>query len=127
MIFSTKKSKPEKIPIQLGSDYIERVTSCKFLGVIVDENLTWKNHINLIANKLSKIIGILCKARKFLNKSALLNLYYALFYPHILYCNNIWGNASKQDLWRIFKLQKMSIRIINSIVNVKVPNLISKT
>ena len=42
--------------------------SIKFLGVLLDENLSWKTHIKYIENKISKNIGILFRARPFLNK-----------------------------------------------------------
>ena len=41
---------------------IKRVSNVKFLGVIIDEHLTWKSHINLVKNKAAKMIGIIKKA-----------------------------------------------------------------
>ena len=58
-----------KVPIQ-------QVENTKFLGVIIDDNLNWSNHISYINSKIAKGIGIICTARKFFSKSALINLYY---------------------------------------------------
>ena len=56
---------PLKLPLlQLNSNIIERESSLKFLGVILDEHLTWKKHIQLIENKVSKNVGVLYKASK---------------------------------------------------------------
>ena len=56
---------PLKLPLlQLNSNIIEREKSLKFLGVILDEHLTWKKHIKLIENKVSKNAGVLYKASK---------------------------------------------------------------
>ena len=54
-----------KLPLlQLNSNTTERENSLKFLGVILDEHLTWKKHIQLIENKVSKNVGVLYKASK---------------------------------------------------------------
>ena len=58
---------------------------------------------------------MISKARKYLNKSVLLALYYTLVYPYLLYCVIIWGNSPKSYLWPIFKLQKYAIRLISNL------------
>ena len=79
--FFHKPSKKDDIPLVLpklniNNSEIARTESIKFLGVLLDENLSWKTHIKYIENKISKNIGILFKARPFLNKNSLLSLYY---------------------------------------------------
>ena len=49
--------------IRINNETIERRTHTKFLFVYADENSNWKEHVNLIANKVSKFIGIITKAR----------------------------------------------------------------
>ena len=65
---------------------IEKVDSTKFLGVYLDSGLTWRNHINYIKGKIARGIGILCKARKYLQESTLITLYYSFVYPYLCYC-----------------------------------------
>jgi hypothetical protein len=91
------------------------VNQTKFLGVILDNGLTWKQHILYISKKVSKSVGILSRARKFLNKKTLTQLYFSFLYPYLTYCNIIWGNAPDYILWPIFRAQKRAIRIINNI------------
>ena len=55
----------------------QQVDNTEFLGVINDDDLNWSNHISYINSKIAKGIGIICKARKFFSKLALINLYYA--------------------------------------------------
>ena len=51
-----------KLPsLQLNGNIIERENSLKFLGVILDEHLTWKKHIQLIENKVSEMLLFLTK------------------------------------------------------------------
>ena len=54
---------------------VERVKSIKFLGVLLDENLSWKDHIKCIENKVAKNIGLLHRAKLFLDKNSLLTLH----------------------------------------------------
>ena len=58
-------------PISIGNSRIERSASLKFLGLMVDENLTFKNHVHYISNKLSRSVGILNKLKFFLPFEAL--------------------------------------------------------
>ena len=51
-------------------------------------------------------VGILYKIRNFLDKSTLLNMYYSLVFPYLVYCIEIWGNASAVQLDALIKIQK---------------------
>ena len=84
--------------IKIDSTNITRVATTKFLGIIIDEKLKWQHHISYVALKLSKSIGILNRLKTKLPKSCLLTVYYSLIYPHLTYCNIIWGGASKSLL-----------------------------
>ena len=60
MLFSNRKYiKSDAIDLKIDKSIINRVSECKFLGTIIDENLTWKPHINLITNKILKNVGIM--------------------------------------------------------------------
>ena len=58
MIFTKKKINKDSITVKLGNSDIQRVSSTKFLGVTIDENLSWVNHVDVICNKISKNIGV---------------------------------------------------------------------
>lgn len=98
--------------IQINDATIEIVHKTKFLGVMVDNKLSFGEHINYIHGKLSKGLGIIKKARSVLNKITLTNLYYTFLYPYLSYCNIIWGRAAKKHLQKLFLLQKRAVRII---------------
>ena len=84
----------------------------KFLGIIIDDKLSWKDHVAYISNKISKEIGSMMKARKFFDQKTLLNLYYIFIYPYIVYCNHIWGQTYDKYIEKISVLQRRVIRII---------------
>ena len=68
-----------------------RVKEVTFLGVILDENLSWKPHISHIAGKISKSVGIFVRSSPCLTKLALKMLCYLLVYPYFHYCIIVWG------------------------------------
>ena len=75
-----KSNQQDNIPLKLpnlviNGHKIEKVNTIRFLGVILDENLSWKFHIKYIENKISKTIGILNRAKPYLDKSSMLSLY----------------------------------------------------
>ena len=64
----------------------------KFLGVYIDEHLSWKEHINYICNKIAKSVGIIYRSRYLLSSATRLSLYYTLIYPYLTYCNIVWSS-----------------------------------
>ena len=70
-------------PLIIKDETIKRDHKTKFLGVILDEKLTWADHILYIKGKLAKGLGIICKARKLLNAQTLRTLYHCFVYPYI--------------------------------------------
>ena len=85
----------------------------KYLGVLIDSNLTWKHHISYIASKISKSIGIICKLRHFTPFSTLLNIYQSLIFPYLSHGLVAWGQAAKSHMEKILVLQKRVLRLMN--------------
>ena len=115
MIFTKKKfSEIEKPKINLKIDGIplSEVETTKFLGVIIDNKLSWKEHTNYISGKIAKGIGIILKARNVLNRKTLTTLYYSFVYPYFTYCNQVWGSCVSKYIKRIHVLQKKAVRVI---------------
>ena len=69
---------------------IERVQHFNFLGLILDTHLNWHKHIEKIANKCSRTIGIINKLKHVLPKTIRIILYNSLILTHINYCLMIW-------------------------------------
>jgi len=86
----------------------------KFLGVLLDENVTWNNHINFIENKISKNIGILYKAKPYLNQICLKYIYYSFIHCFLNYANIAWCSTNKTKIKKLFTKQKHAIRIITN-------------
>ena len=62
--------------------------------------------LTYVKSKISKTIGLFYKMRQYLGRKVLVNLYYSLVFPYLIYCNEIWGNASSVHLDPIRKIQK---------------------
>ena len=87
--------------------------SIRYLGVTIDENLNWKDHIHDIATRLNRANALLFKIKTFVNFNTLKSIYFAIFDSHINYTNLIWGQ-NVHSAFRIATLQKKAIRIINN-------------
>lgn len=113
MLFSLN-SQIHSGPLHLTVDgaLVERVSSTKYLGVLIDDHLTWALHINNISCKLSKSIGILNRVKHFLNRETMLMLYYAFIFPYLTYCFLVWGKAAYVHLQKLTVLQKRAVRVI---------------
>jgi hypothetical protein len=83
----------------------------KFLGIHIDDTLSWKYHIDKICSKISRSNYILRKIKKFLPKSSMRTLYSSLVQSYINYGLLVWG--SSRSIGKVYKLQKKAIRIIN--------------
>ena len=101
--------------ISINGNNLQRVSSTKFLGVMLDDKLNWKKHIECIAGKVARTTAILHKSRCVLSTESLLMVYYGLIYPVIAYCCEIWGNTYKSRVKPIVMLQKRCIRIIGKV------------
>jgi hypothetical protein len=98
----------EHLNLILSNATIEHVTDFNFLGLTVNETLSWKGHISKIANKISRSIGIIKRMKNFVPPFILKMIYNSLIVPHIYYGITAWGH----DFSRIHKLQKYAIRLI---------------
>ena len=68
-MYGIYKGEKRKVNIKIEDQNIEQVSKTKSLGVIIDEQLNWKEHILYMSNKLSKAIGVIIKARPLRKKS----------------------------------------------------------
>ena len=83
-----KDNLPLQLPnLKINNNEIKRSSSIKLLGVLVDENLTWIDHITLVENTLSRNLGLLHKAKIYLNIKSMVSLYYSFIHSYLNYGN----------------------------------------
>jgi len=85
----------------------------KYLGILLDEHLTFDYHINYLCKKLAKSLYFIAKVKNTLPKKALLCLYYSLFHSNLLYGLNVFSCTSAKNIDKLCKLQKRAVRLIN--------------
>ena len=109
-------NKPLKynVTIMIHKKAIREQNSIKYLGIIIDSTLSWKDHVIHLSKKLSRVVGILYKLKHFVNKKIMNNIYYALFYSHVIYAIEVWGSTSNIYINNIIILQKRVIRLMSN-------------
>ena len=109
-----RHSTPESSPyiVQVGDMMIKRVTKVKYLGPVVDENLSWDEHVEYISKKISRNIGIIKRMRSILPRQLLTTLYMTLVEPHFRYCDIMWGQCNETLKDKLQTLQNRAARVI---------------
>jgi len=101
IIISPKSNKPvctQGIAILYDGPVIEISKSTKYFGVIINDDLLFKTHIQILYNKLLRSLGMLFRVKSFLPKNCFLQLYRALFHSYLTYCISIWVLTYKSYL-----------------------------
>ena len=97
MLF-TNCRREHNINISIDSCEIDMVYKTKFLGVVIDSNLNWNDHVAMVKSKLSKSIAIMHKAKHLLDRRSGMVLYFSLFLPYLSYCCEVWGNTYSSNI-----------------------------
>jgi hypothetical protein len=107
MLISSSNKLKVNLDIKIGNISLKQSEFVKYLGIYIDQNLTWKSHINYISKKISKSVGIISKLRH-VDLPTLKQVYYSLVYPYLQYGISVWGNTYKTRLSRLNKLNSKS-------------------
>ena len=102
----------DDIPIFINGDVIERVKEFKYLGIYLDECLTFEKHSKYIYNKASSKLGAIRKIRERIDQSTALRLYKSLVLPHFDYCDTVYMTSSKEVLHKLQLLQNSVCRTL---------------
>ncbi len=114
MLIGTYQSlaKVPDIRIHINNERLKQVTVSKYLGMKIDSNLKWDDHINAIIPKISSKIGILRSLRKIVPIETLKLIYNAIVQPYFDYSDIVYDSASKTNKDRLQKLQTRASRLI---------------
>ena len=110
MIIGNRLSKKNTFNLTINNNLISQSHTVKYLGVILDNNLTWQPHIDKISKKLSKSCGMVFKLRHYVPLSTLKLIYYGMFNSILQYSLLNWGRASRCHLQKIKTLQNRFLR-----------------
>ena len=114
-LFHKKSAKNEILGIpdlKIGSKNIEKTSSINFLGVMLDEHISWKDHIKTVENKFAKNTGLINCASYFLNEHSLKTIYFFYIHSYLNYANIAWVSTYVTKLKKINLLQKRAVRFV---------------
>ena len=109
---SPQNSLNDIVNIKIGNQHVKQAKYVKFLGLLLDEHLSWKYHLSELSKKLSRTCGLFFKVRHLLPTSVLISLYNSLFSSFLQYGIIVWGLTYDTQTKPIYLLQKKAIRAI---------------
>ena len=98
MIISNQKN---ALDIKIKKKILTKVSTAKFLGVTLDENLTFKDHVNKVTSNISKSVGVMRRLHCQLPANVMIKLYYSLVYSHLTYALLAWGRSRNTNAAKI--------------------------
>jgi len=114
MLITNKHVSTESFVVNVNRNRIERTLTYRYLGVIVDEKLTWKEHCKQLCNTISKYVGVMYKVKHYVNNQALYMLYHSLINSRVQYGIIAWGKAASCHLQPISVVSNRAMRCLNT-------------
>ena len=120
VIFQAPKSRSAKtttsFQLKLRNNKVEKVSSTRVLGVIINENFSWKYHMDMIKQKMRAALGAVMRIRSYLSSKAMLSLYHSLLLNHVRYCISNWCFDNETI---IHQLQRICNKLIKLVFGLK--------
>ena len=108
---SYKPSLPEYKQIKIAFHKINISTSIKYLGIVIDSHLTWKNHISFVVKKLRSLLYLFKSIREYLDNKHIKIIYHSLIQSHISYGIIGWGGILSVHLKDLIIIQKRFLKV----------------
>ena len=103
--------------LDMSNGVMKRTASLKCLGIIIDETLSFKQHVTLTSKILARNLSIMMKLQHCFPKSVLCYLYFSLIHPYIFYCSSMWLSTFPSILKPVRVLQNHAVRIFATSVH----------
>ena len=108
---------PETTPFKLhiGNTILQTSKTVKFLGITIDDHLTWSPHTYNTLDKLRANRRLLQYAKTLLTTATLKQVYYAHIHSHLTYSLSVWGSMiSKKGEKKLYQIQSECLRLLNT-------------
>ena len=114
IIFRSKRNTINNLPDTIGYDniVINRESKIKYLGLTLNEHLSWDIHTNEICNKLKSLFPLFYNIRQYLDKENVRNIYYTMIYSRIKYGSIITGQTTNDNINRIQTMQNRLLKVL---------------
>ena len=108
-------ARQKKAKISINEVDIPQVTSCKVLGVYIEQKLTWNMHVEHLHNRITTNLHLLRSLRNVLPMDSLRKVYFTHIHSHLIFGMNVWGSMiSSAQATGLFKQQKQCMCIISN-------------
>ena len=98
--------------IKLIGAKLSKVKATKFLGVVIDDQLTWEPQVEYLGAKNISSIATIKRIKPFIPQTEYEKVYNALFLSHLSYSIGCWGGIPNYKLGKIFSIQKRCVRLL---------------
>jgi len=112
MLRNSQKHNPTSFKVIINNHSISPEDKLKYLGVLLENYLSYKPHVQKVKTQLSRACGVLAKQKNYTTQSVLKVVYNAIIHPYLNYSILIWGHALNATIHSLIKLQKKAIKII---------------
>ena len=114
LLFDYRKKQNSSLETHIAGTMIKSVRTTKFLGVVLDNKLSWKDHYEQLKCKIHRNYALLCRSKNLLNTQGMKMLYYAQIYSHLSYCIVLWGSMLLMVLQKKLQtLQNKCVKLLN--------------
>ena len=110
-VFGGTETGTEGFSLKVDNSHLKLVRHTKYLGIIIDSDLSWKDHIEYLYKKLLKFTSFFYKLRYSVPPCVMKMLYFAFVYPQLLYGITVYGNTCKSHLDKLMVLNNKLLRI----------------
>lgn len=112
-IFFKQKNKISRNPvITIKNISIKQVTHTKYLGLIIDEKLNWREHMTHVTSKIVPMLGAIYRIRDYLTHKSRMYIYNSFFLSHFRYLLPLWGSCGQVDFNKMQVLQNKTLKIL---------------
>ena len=92
---------------------LTRVETVKFLGVTLDDKLKFSIHIENVAKKMSRAVGVIFRLSSIIPRHLLTSLYYSLVFSHMIYCITVWGRGNVTDILKLERINRRALSMLD--------------
>ena len=112
MYVSRKTQSPFTPCLRLHNQQLEMVSTYKYLGLLLSNDLSWSQHIKYLCSKARKILGLIYRRfYQFSSSESLLQMYLSLVRPNVEYASQVWSPYKIREVNSIESVQKFALRM----------------
>ena len=109
---NVNKEAKDECTLDIDNQKLEPTANLRILGVNINDQLSFTEHIREICKKVSNKIGVRARLRNLISSKTKLQLYRTAILPHLTYCQTVWHFCKQSERRKLERLQERTLRII---------------